>query len=51
MGRRTLEATPGVGHIETRIQENRQRIIDMAQELVDSFTSTAAIRSMPIPIR
>jgi len=36
---------------ETRIEENRQRILDVAQEFVDTFTDEKSINEMPPAIR
>lgn len=36
---------------EKRIEENRQRILDVAQEFVDRFTSPEMVSSMPPVIR
>ena len=36
---------------ETRVEENRQRVLDVAQELVDRFISSEMVDTMPTPIR
>ena len=36
---------------ETRIEENRQRILDVSQEFVDRFTDPENVRKMPKVIR
>lgn len=36
---------------EKRIEENRQRILDVAQEFVDRFTDEKMVTSMPPVIR
>ena len=40
-----------VAGAEQRIQENRLRILDVAQKFVDRFTSYEAVESMPAPLR
>jgi hypothetical protein len=36
---------------QTRIEENKQRVLDVAQEFVDRFTDPEMVHSMPSAIR
>ena len=36
---------------ETRVEENRQRVLDVAQEIVDRFICKEMVDAMPAPIR
>ena len=36
---------------QTRLEENRRRVMDITQEFIDRFTSQEMIDEMPRPIR
>ena len=50
LSRRKIENMQGA-IAETRVEEKRQRVLDVAEEIVDRFICKEMVDAMPAPIR